>query len=161
MFHIWHCSSGKIAYFNRPIFLVYSFLLVLRRFESCSQRVGDSRWWGLWQWFRLEVRLNAFCWSTIPQKQFIIIIIIIIIIKHAGAYWSSTWILRAVFITQSNIYDVTLSLYSLSVQLFQKFSQVPASNNLIYLCPNKEKVSISFTSWFAACIIDEIILKKE
>ena len=34
----------------------------------------------LWQWSRLEIRLNAFCRSTIPQKQFIIIIIIIIII---------------------------------------------------------------------------------
>ena len=34
----------------------------------------------LWQWPRLEIRLNAFRWSTIPQKQFIIIIIIIIII---------------------------------------------------------------------------------
>ena len=30
------------------------------------------------QWSCLEVRLNAFRWSTIPQKQFIIIIIIII-----------------------------------------------------------------------------------
>ena len=27
----------------------------------------------LWQWSRLEIRLNTFCWSTIPQKQFIII----------------------------------------------------------------------------------------
>ena len=32
----------------------------------------------LWQWSRLEIRLNAFHQSTIPQKQFIIIIIIII-----------------------------------------------------------------------------------
>ena len=31
----------------------------------------------LWQWSRLEIRLNAFRWSTKPQKQFIIIIIII------------------------------------------------------------------------------------
>ena len=31
----------------------------------------------LWQWSRLEIRLNAFRRSTIPQKQFIIIIIII------------------------------------------------------------------------------------
>ena len=30
----------------------------------------------LWQWSRLEIRLNAFRLSTIPQKQFIIIIII-------------------------------------------------------------------------------------
>ena len=35
----------------------------------------------LWQWSRLEIRLNAFRRSTIPQKQFIIIIIIIIIIQ--------------------------------------------------------------------------------
>ena len=28
----------------------------------------------LWQWSQLEIRLNPFCWSTIPQKQFIIII---------------------------------------------------------------------------------------
>ena len=32
----------------------------------------------LWQWSRLEIRLNAFRRSTIPQKQFIIITIIII-----------------------------------------------------------------------------------
>ena len=29
----------------------------------------------LWQWSQLEIRLNAFFQSTIPQKQFIIIII--------------------------------------------------------------------------------------
>ena len=34
----------------------------------------------LWQCSWLEIRLNAFCWWTIPQKQFINIIIIIIII---------------------------------------------------------------------------------
>ena len=34
----------------------------------------------LWQWSWLEIRLNAFCRSTIPQKQCISIIIIIIII---------------------------------------------------------------------------------
>ena len=34
----------------------------------------------LWQWSRLEIRLNAFRRSNIPQKQFIIIIIITIII---------------------------------------------------------------------------------
>ena len=28
----------------------------------------------LWQWSRLEIKLNAFCRSTIPHKQFIIII---------------------------------------------------------------------------------------
>ena len=35
-------------------------------------RAGDD----LWQWSRLEIRLNAFRWSTISQKQFIIITII-------------------------------------------------------------------------------------
>ena len=39
----------------------------------------------LWQWSRLEIRLNAFRRSTIPQKQFIIIIIIIIIIINKFA----------------------------------------------------------------------------
>ena len=28
----------------------------------------------LWQWSRLEIRLNAFCRSTIPRKEIIIII---------------------------------------------------------------------------------------
>ena len=36
-------------------------------------RDGDD----LWKWPRLEIRLNAFLRSTIPQKQFIIFIIII------------------------------------------------------------------------------------
>ena len=34
----------------------------------------------LWRWSRLEIGLNPFCRSTIPQKQFGIIIIIFIII---------------------------------------------------------------------------------
>ena len=32
----------------------------------------------LWQWSRMEIRLNTFRWSTIPQKQFIIIIVVVI-----------------------------------------------------------------------------------
>ena len=32
----------------------------------------------LWQWSWLEIRLNTFCWSVIPQKQFNIFIIIFI-----------------------------------------------------------------------------------
>ena len=41
-----------------------------------------------WQWSRLEMRLNSFCWSTIPQKQFITITIIIIIMQtlHRNPY---------------------------------------------------------------------------
>ena len=55
---------------------------VLRRFKSCLRRVGDSWWWGSlafslvpgWEpCSRLGTMLNAFRWSTIPQKQFIII----------------------------------------------------------------------------------------
>ena len=32
----------------------------------------------LWRWSQLEIKLNAFCRSTLPQKQIIIIIIIIV-----------------------------------------------------------------------------------
>ena len=39
----------------------------------------------LWQWSRLEIKLNAFRRSTIPQKQFIIIIIIMI--KFSPVFW--------------------------------------------------------------------------
>ena len=46
---------------------------VLCRFKSCSRRVRDGE--DLWQWSRMEIRLNAFRRSAIPQKQFIIIII--------------------------------------------------------------------------------------
>ena len=38
----------------------------------------------LWQWSWIEIRLNAFHWSTIPQKQFIIIITIIIILLSSS-----------------------------------------------------------------------------
>ena len=48
------------------------------RFCAGSNRAGDvseiGDGEGLWQWSRLEIRLKAFCRSTIPQKQFIIII---------------------------------------------------------------------------------------
>ena len=47
---------------------------VMHRFNSCLRHVRDSQWW---QWSQLEIRLNAFCWSTIPHKQIIKIIIII------------------------------------------------------------------------------------
>ena len=35
-------------------------------------QIGDGK--DLWQWSRLETRLNTWCRSTVPQKQFIIII---------------------------------------------------------------------------------------
>ena len=40
----------------------------------CVSEIHDGE--DLWQWSRLEMRLNAFLRSTIPQEQFIIIIII-------------------------------------------------------------------------------------
>ena len=38
----------------------------------------------LWEWFQLEIRLNAFLGSTIPQKQSVIIIII--------GPWAYVWV---------------------------------------------------------------------
>ena len=45
----------------------------------------------LWQWSRLEIRLNAFLRATISQKQFIIIIIIIIIIIKCAIIYPLEW----------------------------------------------------------------------
>ena len=39
--------------------------------HACSVSEMD-----LWRWSQLEIRLKAFCWSTTPQKQFLISIII-------------------------------------------------------------------------------------
>ena len=57
----------------------------------------------LWQWSRLEIRLNAFRRSTIPQKQFIIIIII----KHKKEKTIKKSI--AQIISQNECKDVLLS----------------------------------------------------
>ena len=47
---------------------------VLHRFKSCLLHVRDLWWWGsLTMVPARNERLNAFCWSIIPQKQFIII----------------------------------------------------------------------------------------
>ena len=75
----------------------------LRRFKSCSPRVRDSRWWrrDLWQWSWLEIKLNVFCQSTIPQKKIIITIIVIITSFHYIPY--VMWKLK--------FWDTQLSLY--------------------------------------------------
>ena len=53
-----------------------------------ARRVSETRHGeDLWQWSRLEARLNAFCRSTISQQQYIIIIIIIIIMKQRYNKW--------------------------------------------------------------------------
>ena len=41
----------------------------------------------LWQWSRLEIKLNALRRSTIPQKQFIIFIIITSVIKELFIFY--------------------------------------------------------------------------
>ena len=48
----------------------------------------------LWKWSRLEIRLNAFRQSTIPQKFIIIIIVSIIIIISSSSYWpiAARWV---------------------------------------------------------------------
>ena len=63
----------------------------------------------LWQWSRLEIRVNAFRQLTIPQKQFIIIIIKVIFC------WQ---IFRGVYRPQSNIYDGAFLLKSLRPNAF-------------------------------------------
>ena len=47
------------------------FCAVLKPARGMSE-IRDGK--DLWQWLRLEIRLNVFCRSTIPQKQFIVII---------------------------------------------------------------------------------------
>ena len=46
----------------------------------------------LWQWSRLEIRLNTFRRSTIPQKQFIIIIIIRGVFRTPWNIWDGTFL---------------------------------------------------------------------
>ena len=61
------------------------FIYIYIRFTPAPSVLEISDGEDLWQWSQLEIRLNAFRWSTIPQKQFIIIIIIIII---SSILWS-------------------------------------------------------------------------
>ena len=81
-------ANGAVVYW---LSLLHNFIQqvwteVLRKFKSCSLHVGDSRWWGSLTWSQLEIRLNVFRRSTIPQKQFITIIIIITIIKKKKSH---------------------------------------------------------------------------
>ena len=68
---------------------VESLLMLCRRSRGVSEILriyGED----LWQWSWLEIKLNTFCRSIIPQKQFIVIIIIIIIIIIIT--WLSTFV---------------------------------------------------------------------
>ena len=71
-----HVAPWCSGYHYCTTSLIKAWTQVLRRFNparSVSEiRDGED----LWQWSRLEIRLNAFRRSTIPQKQFIFIIII-------------------------------------------------------------------------------------
>ena len=73
--HLWHC--GVVVITTTQLHLTkpeLTFCTGSNPARSVSQiRDGED----LWQWYRLEIRLSAFRWSTIPQKPFIIIIIII------------------------------------------------------------------------------------
>ena len=54
--------------------------------HGMSEICGDV---DLGQWSWLEIRLNTFCWSTIPQKQFIIIIMtkLVILSLKCLTFW--------------------------------------------------------------------------
>ena len=52
---------------------------IVAKYKLCPGCIPGYMLECLSQWSWLEIKLNTFCWSTIPQKQFIIIIILIII----------------------------------------------------------------------------------
>ena len=82
-------ASAFFPYYWLPVVVITTAQLHSTKTElrSCAgsnpaRGVSEIRDGGdLWQWPRLEIRLNVFRRSTMPQKQFIIIIIIIIIIR--------------------------------------------------------------------------------
>ena len=70
----WHTMVQCYHYCTTSFKLELRFCSVSCPVHGVSE-IRDSE--DLWQWSRLEVKLNAFRRSTIPQKQFIIIIVII------------------------------------------------------------------------------------
>ena len=82
---------------------------VLCGFKSCSQCVGDHYGEDLWQWSRLEMRLNPFHQSTIPQKQFIIIHHWFAKSVANSKYISLTWIYCCKISTSSSFGSVWLN----------------------------------------------------
>ena len=78
----------------------------------------------LWQWIRLEIRLNTFHRWTTLQKQFIIIIIIIIIIETARKILqckSIDW-----FLYNGEHWSLNASLRRAPNTLLKNFSKMPA-----------------------------------
>ena len=81
------CKEGKKIWLRGVLVITTAQLLStkpeLGLCAGSNPARGVSEIWDgedLWQWSQLEIRLNVFPRSTIPQSQFIIIIIIIIII---------------------------------------------------------------------------------
>ena len=73
----WDLTSRLMApwcfgfhYCKNPFMKVWT--QVLGRFRSCRSVAEVYHDENLWLWFRLEIRLDTFCRSTIPQKKLII-----------------------------------------------------------------------------------------
>ena len=70
--------------------------------------VGENLWQRSW----LQIRVNAFCRSTIPQKQFIIIIIILYFrVFHSHNYFTDFFLIFRVFCYR-NYFIMRFSLFS-------------------------------------------------
>ena len=76
---VWWCSV-VVMYGAVVLWLSLLHNFIHQNLNSGSVQVQIDGEDIFWQRSWLEIKLNAFRWSTIPQKQFIIIIIIIIII---------------------------------------------------------------------------------
>ena len=89
----------------------------------------------LWQWSRLEIRLNAFRRSTIPQKQFInssIHLLLILVLTFFLIYWKKYIFLIVKYITYG-IFDAPshciLCYYSSSFfMIVRNFSHITTYN---------------------------------
>ena len=96
----------------------------------------------LWQWSQLEIRLNAFCWSTIPQKQFIIIIIIISLWAFIAkpSYWLPKISLRILSVNMNLPPSSTFIWEEELVQYYLNFIQL--LSNLSKIIPSKNTADI-------------------
>ena len=70
MFHICHCSSGKIQYFNRPIFLVCSFFNYaidnrISNYDCCSFWIEALRFL-FWKRF-VHIVINRLFWLKLVK----------------------------------------------------------------------------------------------
>ena len=70
----------------------------------------------LWQWSQLEIRLNPFCWSTIPQKQFINSIHLKWMIE-SGLLCMKVFIVKAALKIGQGKYLLLILLWKLNLEL--------------------------------------------